>query len=439
MAAVGILTLFVPALLFALRSNRLLLARPGRFRHRVMLAAVDLGTYDMQVSLDELEELVRTAGGEVAARVVQKRPAYDSASCIGAGRLEEMAELCRQLDVNRIVFDCELTATQIRNIEKVCDVYTIDRTMLILDIFAQRATTHEGRLQVEIAQNKYRLPRLAGKGTDLSRLGGGIGTRGPGESKLETDKRHIRARIEKLSAELEEIAKRRDMLRKRRKKDNVLVAAIVGYTNVGKSTLLNTLTEAGVLAENKLFATLETTSRAIELPDGRSVMLVDTVGLIRRLPHRLVEAFKSTLEEAANADVIIHVCDASAEDCAEQVRVTNELLGELGCTGIPVITVLNKCDKVPNIDMLDISHQENTVKISAKNGTGLDELLLALQKNLAQSCVRCRLLLPFDKAGLLNTIRIDGRVFGEEYTAEGIQVDALVDVKVYHLVEGYKV
>ena len=406
---------------------------------RVLLAAADLGTYDMQVSLDELEELVRTAGGEVVARVVQKRPAYDSASCIGAGRLEEMAELCRQLDVDRIVFDCELTATQIRNIEKICDVFTIDRTMLILDIFAQRATTHEGRLQVEIAQNKYRLPRLAGKGTDLSRLGGGIGTRGPGESKLETDKRHIRARIEKLSAELEEIAKRRDMLRKRRKKDNVLVAAIVGYTNVGKSTLLNTLTEAGVLAENKLFATLETTSRAITLPDGRSVTLVDTVGLIRRLPHRLVEAFKSTLEEAANADVIIHVCDASAEDCAEQVRVTNELLKELGCSGIPVITVLNKCDKVPNIDMLDISHQHNTVKISAKQGTGLDELLLAVQNNLAQSCVRCRLLLPFDKAGLLNTIRIDGRVFSEEYTADGIECDALVDVKVYHLVQEYKV
>ena len=406
---------------------------------RVLLAAADLGTYDMQVSLDELEELVRTAGGEVVARVVQKRPAYDSASCIGAGRLEEMAELCRQLDVDRIVFDCELTATQIRNIEKICDVFTIDRTMLILDIFAQRATTHEGRLQVEIAQNKYRLPRLAGKGTDLSRLGGGIGTRGPGESKLETDKRHIRARIEKLSAELEEIAKRRDMLRKRRKKDNVLVAAIVGYTNVGKSTLLNTLTEAGVLAENKLFATLETTSRAITLPDGRSVTLVDTVGLIRRLPHRLVEAFKSTLEEAANADVIIHVCDASAEDCAEQVRVTNELLKELGCSGIPVITVLNKCDKVPNIDMLDISHQHNTVKISAKQGTGLDELLLAVQNNLAQSCVRCRLLLPFDKAGLLNTIRIDGRGFSEEYTADGIECDALVDVKVYHLVQEYKV
>lgn len=405
---------------------------------RVLLAAADLGQYDIEVSLDELEELVRTAGGEVVARVVQKRPAYDSASCIGAGRLEEMAELCRQLDVSRIVFDSELTATQIRNIEKACDVFTIDRTMLILDIFAQRATTHEGRLQVEIAQNKYRLPRLAGKGTDLSRLGGGIGTRGPGETKLETDKRHIRARIEKLTEELKEIEKHRDMLRKRRKKDNVLVAAIVGYTNVGKSTLLNTLTKAGVLAENKLFATLETTSRAIELPDGRSVTLVDTVGLIRRLPHQLVEAFKSTLEEAANADVIIHVCDASAEDCAEQVRVTNELLKELGCEGIPVITALNKCDKVPYIDELDISHQQNTVKLSAKHGTGITELLEAVQSALPQSCTRCKLLLPFDKAGLLNTIRIDGRVFSEEYTAQGIECDVLVDVKVYHLVEKYK-
>ena len=405
---------------------------------RVLLAAADLGRYDMQVSLDELEELVQTAGGEVVARVVQKRPAYDSASCIGTGRLEEMAELCKQLDVSRIVFDSELTATQIRNIEKACDVFTIDRTMLILDIFAQRATTHEGRLQVEIAQNKYRLPRLAGKGTDLSRLGGGIGTRGPGETKLETDKRHIRARIEKLTEELEDIAKHRDMLRKRRKKDNVLVAAIVGYTNVGKSTLLNTLTEAGVLAENKLFATLETTSRAIELPDGRSVTLVDTVGLIRRLPHQLVEAFKSTLEEAANADVIIHVCDASAEDCAEQVRVTNELLGELGCEDIPVVTVLNKCDKVPYIDELDISQQENTVKISAKHGDGLVELLLAIQKALPQSCTRCRLLLPYDKGNLLNVIRQDGRVFSEEYTADGIDCDVLVDVKVYHLVEQYK-
>ncbi len=405
----------------------------------VLVAAVDLGDYDVDQSLDELEELVDTAGGQVVARVVQKRHSYDSASCIGAGRLEEIAELCSQLAVDRIVFDCELTATQIRNIENVCGVFTIDRTMLILDIFAQRAKTREGRLQVEIAQNKYRLPRLAGMGTDLSRLGGGIGTRGPGESKLETDKRHIRSRIEKLSRELEKTTQHRDMLRKRRKKDNVRVAAIVGYTNVGKSTLLNTLTKAGVLAENKLFATLETTSRAITLPDGREVVLVDTVGLIRRLPHHLVEAFRSTLEEAANADVIIHVCDASAQDCQEQITVTNQLLGELGCAGIPVVTALNKCDKVPYIDSLDISHSENTVKMSAKNGTGIDELLAAVQNALPRSSVRCKLLLPFDKAGLLNAIRKDGKVFSEEYTEKGVLADALVDAKVYHLVQGYKI
>lgn len=406
-------------------------------KDRVLLAAVDTGSYDVELSLDELEELTETAGGEVIARVTQKRPSFDSGTCIGSGRLEEMAEICRNENIDRIVFDCELTATQIRNIEDVCGVFTIDRTMLILDIFAQRATTREGRLQVEIAQNKYRLPRLAGMGTNMSRLGGGIGTRGPGESKLETDKRHIRTRIAALSDELKEIEKRRGLMRKRRKKDGVLTAAIVGYTNVGKSTLLNYLTEAGVLAENKLFATLETTSRAIELPDGRSVTLIDTVGLIRRLPHQLVEAFKSTLEEAASADVIIHVCDASADDCEEQAKVTLELLKELGCEGIPVVTVFNKCDKVPYINELDTSGE--AVKISAKNGTGIDSLLAAIQKALPENSVRFRLLLPFDKAGLVNTIRQEGRIFSEDYTAEGIVLDALVDIKVYHLVESYKV
>ncbi|MBO5448338.1 MAG: GTPase HflX [Ruminococcus sp.] len=406
---------------------------------RILLAAADIGEYDAELSMDELAELTDTAGGEVIARTVQKRPAYDTATCIGRGRLEEIAEICKNENIDQIIFDCELTATQIRNIEEVCSVHTIDRTMLILDIFAQRAVTHEGRLQVEIAQNKYRLPRLAGMGVNLSRQGGGIGTRGPGESKLETDRRHIRARIESLTRELKQIEKRRDMLRSRRKKDGVLTAAIVGYTNVGKSTLLNALTNAGVLAENKLFATLETTSRSIELPDGRSVMLIDTVGLIRRLPHHLVEAFKSTLEEASNADVIIHVCDASAEDCDEQARVTLELLRELGCEGIPVVTVLNKCDKVPYIDRLEISQSDNAVKISAKNGTGIDTLLEAVQRSLKGSAVRCRLLVPFDKAGLLNTVRIDGKVFSEEYTAEGISADVLCDIRVYHLVEDYKV
>lgn len=403
---------------------------------RVMLAAVDLGEYDAEQSLDELEELADTAGAETVVRIIQKRPSFDSATCVGSGRLEEMAEICQREEIDQIIFDHELTATQIRNIEDVCKVHTIDRTMLILDIFAQRATTHEGRLQVEIAQHRYRLSRLAGMGIKLSRLGAGIGTRGPGESKLETDKRHIRTRIASLNQELKEIEKRREHQRARRKKDGVLICAIVGYTNVGKSTLLNTLTEAGVLAENKLFATLETTSRAIELPDGRSVMLIDTVGLIRRLPHHLVEAFKSTLEEAANADVILHICDASSDNCEEQAKVTLELLAELGCEGIPTITVLNKCDKVSLLN--DILTEENVVKISAKEGTGIDNLLLAIQNALPQSAVRAKLLLPFDKAGLLNTIRIDGKVFSEEYTADGILTDALIDIKIYPKVEDYK-
>lgn len=406
-------------------------------RPRVLLAAVDTGAYDAEQSLDELEELADTAGADTAARIVQKRPAFDSATCIGPGRLEEMAQLCQSGDIDQIIFDHELTATQIRNIEDACGVHTIDRTMLILDIFAQRATTHEGRLQVELAQQRYRLPRLAGMGIQLSRLGGGIGTRGPGETKLETDKRHIRTRISNLSAELKEIEKRRTYARSRRKKDGVLVCAIVGYTNVGKSTLLNLLTDAGVLAENKLFATLETTSRAIELPDGRSLMLVDTVGLIRRLPHHLVEAFKSTLEEAANADVILHICDASAENCEEQAQVTLDLLSELGCDGIPVVTVFNKCDLLPE-ELAFAPETRNAVLISAKENRGMDQLLAALAKALPDPARRMRLLLPFSQGGLLNEIRSSGKLFSEEYTPEGVLVDAMMDVRLQKAAAPYE-
>lgn len=407
---------------------------------KIMLVAVDTGEYDVDSSLDELEELTNTAGGEVVVKISQKRPTFDSATCIGSGRLDDMAEICQREEIDQIIFDHELTATQIRNIESVTNVHTIDRTMLILDIFAQRATTKEGRLQVELAQNKYRLPRLAGMGIKLSRLGGGIGTRGPGETKLETDKRHIRNRISALSDELKEIEKRREFSRARRKKDGVLVCAIVGYTNVGKSTLLNTLTEAGVLAENKLFATLETTSRAIELPDGRSVMLVDTVGLIRRLPHHLVEAFKSTLEEAANADVILHICDATNDNFREQAHVTLELLKELSCEDIPVVTVLNKCDLVPFIDEVDLGKNAgDVVKISAKKGVGLDGLLNAISKTLPESAKRLKVLLPFEKVGLLSKVRADGKVFSEEYTADGVLCDILVDIKILHQFEEYMV
>ena len=404
---------------------------------KAILVSIDTGEFDVERSLGELEELSNTAGAEVVAIVSQKRPSPDSATCVGPGKLEEIAELCTNLEPELIVSDVELTVVQIRNIEQATNVHTIDRTMLILDIFAQRATTAEGRLQVELAQQKYRLPRLTGMGVKLSRLGGGIGTRGPGETKLETDKRHIRTRIENLSAELKEIEKRRTLSRKRRKKDGVLIAAIVGYTNVGKSTLLNSLTQAGVLAENKLFATLETTSRSLLLPDGRSVMLVDTVGLISRLPHHLVEAFKSTLEEAASADVILHICDASAEDVRQQAQVTMDLLSELGCADIPTITVLNKCDLCPEIDT-DLGN-ENVVKISAKKGEGLDDLLQAVAKALPASSYRVNLLLPYDKSGLLNKIRIDGKVFSEEYKQQGILADCLVDIKIFHEIEKFKV
>lgn len=403
---------------------------------RAVLVSADTGEFDAERSLDELEELSRTAGVEVAARVTQKRPAQDSATVIGSGRLEQLAEEAKALDVNLIIFDCELTANQTRNIEKILDIRVIDRTTLILDIFAGRAVTKEGRLQVELAQQKYRLPRLAGKGVELSRLGGGIGTRGPGESKLETDKRHIRRRIEALEAELKELERRRELHRARRKKDNVLSAAIVGYTNVGKSTLLNALTDAGVLAENKLFATLDITSRAIELPDGRSVLLIDTVGLIRRLPHNLVEAFKSTLEEAAAADIIINLIDISAEDGYEQAQVTAELLEELGCGDIPRIDVLNKCDMLPESE--NIRCDGRTVKISAKQKKGFDELLDCIARNLPETSVRGKFVIPYDKTGILNTIRIDGKILSEEYLPEGTLIDAIVDKKVFHMAEGYR-
>lgn len=403
---------------------------------RAALVSADTGEFDAERSMDELEELSATAGVEVAARVIQKRPAPDSATVIGSGRLEELAEQAKALDLNLIIFDCELTANQTRNIERILDIRVIDRTTLILDIFAGRARTKEGRLQVELAQQKYRLPRLAGKGVELSRLGGGIGTRGPGESKLETDKRHIRRRIEALEAELKELERRRELHRARRKKDGVLCAAIVGYTNVGKSTLLNALTDAGVLAENKLFATLDVTSRAIELPDGRSVMLIDTVGLIRRLPHNLVEAFKSTLEEAANADIIINLIDISADDAEEQTKVTEEVLKDLGCDGIPRIDVLNKCDKLPESE--NIKCDDRTVKISAKQGKGFDDLLDCIARNLPETAVRGKFIIPYDKTSIINTIRIDGKIFSEEYLPEGTLIDAIVDKKVFHLAEEYR-
>ena len=390
---------------------------------RAILIGADTGEYDAESSMDELSELAKTAGAEELARVLQKREAYEPATVIGEGKLAEVKELCGSLGAELLIFDCELTASQIRNVEDETDVRVIDRTMLILDIFAGRAVSREGKLQVELAQLKYRLPRLMGIGASLSRLGGGIGTRGPGETQLETDRRHIRRRIDKLSAELKELEERRGYARDRRKKDSVQVGAIVGYTNAGKSTLLNVLTGADVLAEDKLFATLDPTSRAIELPDGRSLLLVDTVGLIRRLPHHLVEAFKSTLEEAACADIIIHVCDVSDPEAAEKADVTLKTLADLGAAEIPVVTVLNKCDLLTE----NIPEDDSTVKISAKKAQGIDRLLQVVAANLPETAKRMKLLLPYDKAGFTAKLRENGKVFNEEYTETGVLVDALVD------------
>ena len=390
---------------------------------RAILIGADTGEYDAESSMDELSELAKTAGAEELARVLQKREAYEPATVIGEGKLAEVKELCGSLGAELLIFDCELTASQIRNVEDETDVRVIDRTMLILDIFAGRAVSREGKLQVELAQLKYRLPRLMGIGASLSRLGGGIGTRGPGETQLETDRRHIRRRIDKLSAELKELEERRGDARDRRKKDSVQVGAIVGYTNAGKSTLLNLLTGADVLAEDKLFATLDPTSRAIELPDGRSLLLVDTVGLIRRLPHHLVEAFKSTLEEAACADIIIHVCDVSDPEAAEKADVTLKTLADLGAAEIPVVTVLNKCDLLTE----NIPEDDSTVKISAKKAQGIDRLLKVVAANLPETAKRMKLLLPYDKAGFTAKLRENGKVFTEEYTETGVLVDALVD------------
>ncbi len=390
---------------------------------RAILIGADTGEYDAESSMDELSELAKTAGAEELARVLQKREAYEPATVIGEGKLAEVKELCGSLGAELLIFDCELTASQIRNVEDETDVRVIDRTMLILDIFAGRAVSREGKLQVELAQLKYRLPRLMGIGASLSRLGGGIGTRGPGETQLETDRRHIRRRIDKQSAALKELEERRGYARDRRKKDSVQVGAIVGYTNAGKSTLLNLLTGADVLAEDKLFATLDPTSRAIELPDGRSLLLVDTVGLIRRLPHHLVEAFKSTLEEAACADIIIHVCDVSDPEAAEKADVTLKTLADLGAAEIPVVTVLNKCDLLTE----NIPEDDSTVKISAKKAQGIDRLLQVVAANLPETAKRMKLLLPYDKAGFTAKLRENGKVFTEEYTETGVLVDALVD------------
>ena len=400
-----------------------------KIQERAILVAADTGEYDIEISLDELEELANSAEVIVVGRASQKRESPDPGSFLGKGRLEEIRDFGAANEVNLLIFDQELSTAQIRNIEEITDIRTIDRTMLILDIFGQRAKSSEGRLQVELAQQRYMLPRLMGMGKSLSRLGGGGGgavgaRRGAGETKLETDRRHIRRRISTLEEQLEELERRRGDVRKRRKKNSVQTVAIVGYTNVGKSTLLNALTQSEVLAEDMLFATLDPTARKLELPDGRNIVMVDTVGLIRRLPHHLVEAFKSTLEEARDADLVLNVCDASSPDAEEQAAVAADLLGQLQATS-PVIVVLNKCDLVEDVT----STMRGGVRISAKTGVGFDSLLKEMQNHLPPTSRRMTLLVPYDQGALLSRIRENGKIFKETFEENGVMADALVDVR----------
>ena len=379
-------------------------------------------------SLDELKELCKTSGGEVAGVITQKRDTLHSGTCVGEGKIEEIKEFAEENDVDTIVFDLELSPAQLKNIENALSGFeVIDRTMLILNIFSQNAKTAEGKIQVELAKLQYSLPRLKGSYQGLSRIGGGIGTRrGAGESKLELDKRYISKRILQLKSEIKEIQKRRNDLRQRRKKGDVISIAIAGYTNSGKSTLLNALTDAGVLAQDKLFATLDPTSRALKLPDGRNVLVIDTVGFIRRLPHHMIEAFKSTLEEVVYADLVLLVCDVSNPNLDSQLTVTRDLLKELKYSG-PILTAYNKSDKIKKKVKKET---ETDVYISALNSTGLDKLLLKIQNSLTEKTVTVKFLIPYNKYEILNFFSESSKILTQAHLATGTEIKAIVLEKI---------
>ena len=401
-------------------------------RERVILVGVSLAdSDDAEQSLDELEELARTAGALCVGRVLQKREQMHPATYLGRGKTGELKDLIWETQADGIICDDELSPAQIGNLKDELDVKIMDRTLLILDIFAARASTSEGKIQVELAQLKYRQSRLTGLGTSLSRLGGGIGTRGPGEKKLEMDRRLIKGRISQLTRELKGVKRHRQLTRESRAKSRIPVIAIVGYTNAGKSTLLNALTGAGILAEDKLFATLDPTTRNLKLPGGQEVLLTDTVGFIRKLPHHLIEAFKSTLEEAKYADLLLHVVDASNPQMDQQMHVVYETLRELEASDKPVITAFNKKDRFVGEYAPRDFQAERTAFISAKTGEGVEELLACVEDVLREQKVEIEQIYPYSDAGKIQLIRKYGELEKEEYTQEGIYVRAYVPVDVY--------
>lgn len=379
-------------------------------------------------SLDELERLLNTAGGECFAKVIQVKDKFDPRTCIGKGKVEEIAELCKNNEISLVVFDFELTPAQIRNLENdIGDVTVIDRSMLILDIFALHAVSGEGKLQVELAQLKYSAPRLTGKGIELSRQGGGIGSRGPGESKLETDRRHLHEKIVSLEKKLAELEHNRSVMRAQRDRSGLPKVALVGYTNAGKSTLLNKMTGADVLAEDKLFATLDPTTRKMELETGESILLTDTVGFIRKLPHHLVKAFKSTLDEVVYADILLVVSDINDPEVREHLEVTKTVIDELGASDKPIIYVYNKCDLTDGVSYA-IAY-DNSVCLSAKSGNGIDVLLDMIITEIGKGKRECKLSIPYSEQSALNQLYNLYNVISVEYLDNGIEVKVVLDGK----------
>lgn len=401
-------------------------------RERVILVGVDTeGGETAERSLDELAELAATAGAEVTGRLIQTRECVHPATYIGRGKLIELKELLWETEATGIICDDELSSTQLGNLEEELDCKVLDRTLLILDIFAARAVSGEGKIQVELAQLRYRASRLSGLGRSLSRLGGGIGTRGPGEKKLEMDRRLIRERISRLKKELADVERHRELLRSQRNQSGMKVAALVGYTSAGKSSIENALTNAGILEDAMLFSTLDTTTRALQLDGTQEILLTDTVGFIRKLPHHLIEAFKSTLEEAKYADIIIHVVDVSNPRMDEQMYVVYDTLRQMGAEGKPVITLFNKQDRLEKEESHKDFQADYSIATSAKTGQGLDKLKAALLEIIRRDQIYVERLYPFADAGKIQMIRSKGQLLSEEYLPEGIQIKAYVPQDVY--------
>ncbi len=399
---------------------------------QVILVAVSISDEDdTRASVDELRELVRTAGAVTVGEVIQNREKIHPGTYLGKGKIEELKELVEACSATGVVCDDELSPVQLRNLEDALDTKVMDRTMVILDIFASRATTSEGKIQVELAQLKYRAARLVGLRSSLSRLGGGIGTRGPGEKKLEMDRRLIHERIGQLKQELKEVQCHRELIRRQREKSHTFVAAIVGYTNAGKSTLLNRLTDAGILAEDKLFATLDPTTRSLVLESGRQILLTDTVGFIRKLPHHLIEAFRSTLEEARYSDMILHVVDCSCAQMDMQMHVVYQTLQDLKVGDKTIVTLFNKIDKKQDMELPRDLQSDFQVQISAKTGTGIDKLLEVLETILRSRNIYLERVFPYSEAGRIQQVRKYGELIAEEYQEDGIHVKAYVPAELF--------